>query len=91
MWLTLRWLIGERLQNPVICVSPWARHDDLLSDYRLKGEALTTASAAVCVCVCVCVCVPARAVYTKHHRLIYAQAGVELPSLLLTFTALAKL
>ena len=53
MWLTLRWLIGERLQNPVICVSPWARHDDLLSDYRLKGEALTTASAAVCVCVCV--------------------------------------
>ena len=78
MWLTLRWLIGERLRSPVICMSPWARHDDLLSDHALKEEALTTASAN-----CVCVRVPARAVYTERHRLLpYAQAGVELQSLL---------
>ena len=59
-------------------MSPWARHDDLLSDHALKEEALTTASAN-----CVFVRVPARAVYTERHRLLpYAQAGVELQSLL---------
>lgn len=40
---------GCRAQSSV---SPWARHDDLLSDHGLKEEAFTTASATVCVCVC---------------------------------------
>lgn len=50
--------------------------------FRLKEEALTTASVYVCECVCVLVHAPEKAVDTQYGRLPSAKAGVEVPHLL---------